>query len=80
VRAVSDPADGWALWRDARDRLFLDHPQSPFTPEARDGFDGLDLYDFDPSLRVLGTSAKLSRSATRSRRAATAPTPSRVSV
>ncbi|MGI8462615.1 MAG: DUF1684 domain-containing protein [Solirubrobacterales bacterium] len=54
VRAAEDPGSAWAAWRAERDRLFRDHPQSPLLPEARGRFDGLHLYDYDPSLRVLG--------------------------
>lgn len=54
MRVAEDPAEAWVVWRDARDELFRDHPHSPLPPDARDGFDGFDLYEYDPSLRVLG--------------------------
>ncbi|HEY2326216.1 MAG TPA: DUF1684 domain-containing protein [Gaiellaceae bacterium] len=55
VRADSDPARAWQRWREVRDELYRDHPQSPLLPERRDGFAGLPYFDYDPALRVLGT-------------------------
>ena len=54
IRAAEDPAGAWADWRAERDRLFREHPQSPIPEAERDGFGGLDLYAYDPELRVLG--------------------------
>lgn len=51
VRAEPDPRRAWTLWRDARDRLFRGHPQSPLEPEARRRFAGLPFFDYDPALR-----------------------------
>jgi len=53
VRASSDPAAGWQLWRDTRDRLFRGHPQSPLEPADRAGFRGLRYFPYDPALRFL---------------------------
>jgi uncharacterized protein len=53
VRAASDPEAAWRRWRDVRDELFRDHPQSPLPPERRAGFGGLPFFDYDPALRVL---------------------------
>lgn len=51
VRAEADPEAAHAVWRSERDRLFRDHPQSPI-PD-RPAFDGLAVYDYDRSMRVL---------------------------
>ena len=51
VRAEPDPRRAWAMWRDTRDGLFRDHPQSPLDPGARGRFAGLPFFDYDPSLR-----------------------------
>ena len=51
VRAERDPRRGWVLWREARDGLFRDHPQSPLEPDVRRGFPGLPYFDYDPRLR-----------------------------
>jgi uncharacterized protein (DUF1684 family) len=48
VRAADDPERAWRLWRDTRDELFREHPQSP-----RPGHGALDYYDYDPAARVL---------------------------
>ncbi|HZT16868.1 MAG TPA: DUF1684 domain-containing protein [Gaiellaceae bacterium] len=54
VRAAPEPEDAWRRWRAARDDLFASHPQSPLPPGARRSFAGLDYFDYDPALRVLG--------------------------
>ena len=51
VRALS-PEEGWRVWREDRDRLFREHPQSPIPRERRASFPGLALFDYDPGLRV----------------------------
>jgi uncharacterized protein (DUF1684 family) len=53
VRVVRDPEEGWRLWRDTRDRLFRDHPQSPLPPKERVGYEGIPCFDYDPSFRAL---------------------------
>jgi hypothetical protein len=53
VRSAPSPEEGWWLWRDRRDTLFGEHPQSPLTAEAREIFSGLRYYDYDPELRLL---------------------------
>jgi uncharacterized protein (DUF1684 family) len=59
VRASSDPRAAWDLWRDTRDRLFREHPQSPLTPERRIGFEGCQYFEYDPRARVLAQSEPL---------------------
>src|SRR2546425_7314138 len=39
-------------WREARERLFREHPQSPIPPEARAAFPGLRWFEPDPAYRV----------------------------
>lgn len=52
VRNAVDPRSAWTSWREQRDRLFREHPQSPLPPEARARFQGLPYFDYDPSFRV----------------------------
>jgi uncharacterized protein (DUF1684 family) len=42
-----DPIAAHRYWRERRDELFRDHPQSPLHAEARRGFEGLAYYDYD---------------------------------
>ena len=51
VRAERDPAAAWWRWRETRDRLFREHPQSPLEPQERARFRGLVYGDYDPRLR-----------------------------
>jgi uncharacterized protein (DUF1684 family) len=51
VRAEHDPTVGWWRWRETRDRLFREHPQSPLEPAERARFRGLAYGDYDPRLR-----------------------------
>ncbi len=51
VRAEPDPVRAWTSWREARDRLFRVHPQSPLEPATRDRFAALPYFDYDPALR-----------------------------
>jgi uncharacterized protein len=51
VRACADPAEGHALWRAGRDRLFATHPDSPLEAEDRASFRGLPVAPYDPPLR-----------------------------
>ena len=49
IRASADSEAAWTRWRDVRDELFRDHPQSP-SP----GYTSLDYFPYDPALRFLG--------------------------
>ena len=51
VRAAATPAEGHALWREGRDRLFREHPDSPLEDGDRAGFAGLPVAPYDPALR-----------------------------
>jgi uncharacterized protein (DUF1684 family) len=53
AREEAVPERGWLLWREGRDALFRDHPQSPLPPSERAGFPGLGYFPYDPGLRVL---------------------------
>ncbi len=46
-----DAAVRWERFREERDRLFAEHPQSPLSEEEKDSFTGLDYYEYDPALR-----------------------------
>lgn len=52
VRAGGGNGETWQRWRDDRDRIFKEHPQSPI--EDRGGFTGLTYFEFDPAFRVEG--------------------------
>ena len=53
IRASIDVASAWNEWRRTRDAMFRSHPQSPISTSDREAFDGLSLYDYDPTYRVL---------------------------
>jgi uncharacterized protein len=53
IRTTSDPPAAWQLWRDTRNTLFAEHPQSPMPAEQRSGIE-LPLFDYDGSKRVPG--------------------------
>src|SRR4051812_45784521 len=48
IRAAADPEQARGRWHEARERLFRDHPQSP-----QPGYDRLECFPYDPSLRYL---------------------------
>ncbi len=53
VREDRNLAERCVTFREERDALFRDHPQSPFSPEAMAGFSGLSYYPYDPALRFV---------------------------
>lgn len=53
VRAARTPVEGWHLWRERRERLFLEHPQSPLPATDRSPEHAPQYFDYDPALRVL---------------------------
>ena len=53
VRSASDAEAAWTLWREGRGDLFRNHSQSPLPEVDRDGFPGLQYFDYEPALRVL---------------------------
>ncbi|CAN5593505.1 DUF1684 domain-containing protein [soil metagenome] len=48
-----DQAELCANFRRERDQLFAEHPQSPLPAGDKDDFEGLDYFDYDPSLRYI---------------------------
>ena len=52
VRRSADPAAAWTAWREGRDRLFRDHPQTPLEPGTAELFRGLEYFGYDPAFRV----------------------------
>jgi uncharacterized protein len=54
VRSATQPDQAWSGWKQTRDDLFASHPQSPLPAEGRDGFDGLDYFDYDHAYRTTG--------------------------
>jgi uncharacterized protein (DUF1684 family) len=52
VRAEPDPRHAWEHWRSVRDELIGSHPQSPLSPERRNGSAGIAYFDYDPAYRV----------------------------
>jgi uncharacterized protein len=55
VRASPDPHQASQLWRETRDRLYREHPQSPVPPELRADFPGCSYFAYDHEARVLAT-------------------------
>jgi uncharacterized protein (DUF1684 family) len=51
ARVATDPESGWRIWRDGRDELFADHPDSPLDEAARAAFRGLPYAPYDPAVR-----------------------------
>jgi uncharacterized protein len=50
-----DPAAIWESWREERDWLFKEHPQSALSAEDRARFTGLRYFPYDPALRIGAT-------------------------
>ena len=50
--SATDPRAAWLHWREARDELFRDHPQSPLPGDTRARFGGLSYFDYDPAYRL----------------------------
>ena len=51
VRAGGAGEAAWRTWRDARDRLFRSHPQTPVEQPA--AFEGLPYFPYNPALRFV---------------------------
>jgi uncharacterized protein (DUF1684 family) len=62
IRRSTAPQEAWREWRDERDRLFREHPQSPLPPSERTAFAGLPYFGYNPSLRVPATVTPADRS------------------
>lgn len=52
VRNAPTPSGAHALWRERRDRLFRDHPQSPLPADSSRRRSGLPYWPYDPRLRA----------------------------
>lgn len=53
VRSSPDPRAAWHYWREVRDQLFREHPESPVPADLRESFSGARYFDYDPGARVL---------------------------
>lgn len=53
IRGSVDPRSAWDDWRDTRDRLYREHPQSPVPAGQRADFPGCRYFAYDPRARVL---------------------------
>ena len=53
VRAMDDTKLGWRTWRDSRNDLFRQHPQSPIDAVIRQNYADIPLFDYDPAFRFL---------------------------
>ena len=53
VRRAQTPADGHAVWRAGRDRMFRGHPQSPLDASDVLRGSGLPYWPYDPRWRFL---------------------------
>jgi uncharacterized protein (DUF1684 family) len=51
IRRQDDPVRGHEIWREGRDELFRNHPQSPLLPDDPLRETGLPCWPYDPSLR-----------------------------
>jgi uncharacterized protein (DUF1684 family) len=51
VRLSGDPQSGHARWRERRDRLFAEHPESPLGADDPLRTTGLPVWPYDPRLR-----------------------------
>jgi uncharacterized protein len=54
VRADEVPGRAWELWKQERDRMFANHPQTPLAEGDPRRASGLSYFDYDPSARVTG--------------------------
>jgi uncharacterized protein (DUF1684 family) len=51
--AATDPERATTAFRQAKDRLFAEHPQSPLLAEERATFEGLRYWPYDPAWRMV---------------------------
>ncbi|HEY8674864.1 MAG TPA: DUF1684 domain-containing protein [Candidatus Dormibacteraeota bacterium] len=52
VRVLGGGERGWDVWREGKQRLYREHPQSPVALHRREGY-VFRCYDYDASMRVL---------------------------
>ncbi|MBA3294413.1 MAG: DUF1684 domain-containing protein [Geodermatophilaceae bacterium] len=53
VRECEQPEQGFDVWREGRDRLFAQHPESPLEAPAKVDFAGLPYAPYDPAYRFV---------------------------
>jgi len=53
IRAADDPAAAWRRWREVREELFRNHPQSPFNAVELAAFEGISCFQYDPAMRFV---------------------------
>lgn len=53
ARNTASPEAAWHGWRQARDRLFRDHAQSPIARARRDRYTALRYFDYDAAARFV---------------------------
>jgi hypothetical protein len=54
ARALAASAEAWRQWRDGKQRLYREHPQSPVPQQRRAGH-VFACFDHDPAMRVAAT-------------------------
>ena len=54
LRKEKDPHRAWHDFRDTRDTLFKQHPQSPLNKRQRETFKNLQYFPYRPDLRMVG--------------------------
>ena len=54
IRNEKDCQTAWQSFRNTRDDLFLNHPQSPLYATQKTNFSGLDYYEYNPDFAVEG--------------------------
>ena len=54
VRAADDPHLAWTHFLDGRNQLLKEHSQTPLSGPDRRDFSGLDYYNYDLDLRLMG--------------------------
>jgi uncharacterized protein (DUF1684 family) len=55
IRNAPSPVDGWTLWGERRQSLFLHHPESPLPSRLRTPEHAPHYFPYDPDLRVVAT-------------------------
>src|SRR5947209_2186097 len=53
IMTGADPVAAWQRFREARDELFAQHPQSALDEEQRRTFQGLSYFPYNPAMRFI---------------------------
>jgi uncharacterized protein (DUF1684 family) len=64
ARSIVDPHGAWTLFRRERDRLFVEHPESPIPAQRRRDWTGAPWFPYDPAWRTSGTYVRASEATT----------------